>query len=837
MSLLGHRQRITAVLGPTNTGKTYLAIERMLGYRTGMIGFPLRLLARENYDRVVRAVGARHVALVTGEEKIVPPSARYFLCTVESMPVDRPVEFLAIDEIQLCADRERGYMFTDRLLRARGTAETMFLGADTIRPIIRLLVPDAEYVARPRFSRLSYSGPRKLPRIPRRSAVVAFTASDVYAIAEQIRRNRGGTAVVLGALSPRTRNAQVDMYQAGEVDYLAATDAIGMGLNMDIGHVAFWRLRKFDGYRNRDLTVQEIAQIAGRAGRHMTDGTFGTVADHRTLSPEAVEAIEEHRFDRITAVWWRNAELRFGSVAALLASLEAPPPSPVLMRAHDAEDHLALRRLAADEEIARLAQNPDSVRLLWEVCQIPDFRKTMPEVHVRLLARVFRHLCCTGGRLPTDWVAAQLAHLDRTDGDIDTLMARIAHTRTWTYISHRADWIDDSVHWQDRARAIEDRLSDALHERLTQRFVDRRSTVLVRSRAKEQLAVEVDPGGEVCVEGEHVGRLDGLRFVADASGTVESGRLIAAAAKRALTGEIQRRVEALEADADDAFALADDGAVTWRGMAVARLAAGGDVLGPRVEMRASDLLPAALKRRAELRLGRWIAGAVGQVMAPLARLEAACLPGAARGLVFQLREGLGSIARAPAQPQIAALSADDRRALRARGVRVGLESVFIPALLKPRAVRLRALLWAAARHAPPVALPPPGLVTMPVDAAEPDGFYEAIGYRVMGERAVRIDILDRVALRLLQLARRGPFALPPDLSSILGLPAGQTEAVVLALGYSRSAAGATFERAAYRHRARDGGSPRKAAGGSRRGRGMAAADSPFARLAELRLTS
>ncbi len=841
MSSSDLKQRITAVLGPTNTGKTYLAIERMLGYRTGMIGFPLRLLARENYDRVARVVGARHVALVTGEEKIVPSTARYFLCTVESMPVERQVDFLAIDEIQLCADRERGYMFTDRLLRARGAVETMFLGADTIRPIVRMLVPEAEFVARPRFSRLSYSGPKKLARIPRRSAVVAFSANDVYAIAEQVRRSRGGAAVVLGALSPRTRNAQVAMYQAGEVDYLVATDAIGMGLNMDINHVAFWRHRKFDGYRNRNLTVQEIAQIAGRAGRHMTDGTFGSIADEGTLPPEVVEAIEEHRFDPVTAVWWRNADLNFRSTRSLLASLEAVPPSPVLMRTQDAEDHVALRRLAGDAETAALAGNPDTVRLLWEVCQIPDFRKTMPEAHVRLLARIFRYLRDSAGKLPTDWVAGQMTQLERTDGDIDTLMARIAHTRTWTFVSHRADWLDDATHWQERARTIEDRLSDALHERLTQRFVDRRSAVLVRSRGKEHLSVEVDRAGPVFVEGEHVGRLEGLRFIADRTGSGDTRRLVAAAAQRALAGEIQRRVERLEAEPDDAFAFAGDGSILWHTVPVARLRGGGDVLSPAIDVPASDVLSPALRQRAEARLTRWLGNTVGTVLAPLVRLESAALSGAARGLAFQLREGLGSISRTVAQAQIAALTAADRKILRSGGVRLGVENVFLPALLKPRAVQLRAHLWAAAHRTAAYVPPAPGLVTAPRDPGVPAEFYAAIGFQPVSERIVRMDMLDRVALRLLRLGRSGPFEAPADLCSLMGLGTAETESVVLGLGYRRTTDGAKFERKrGVRRRPDPAGrkSARKTSPNARvrPERPAAHSDSPFARLADLRLT-
>ncbi|HLN25750.1 MAG TPA: helicase-related protein, partial [Patescibacteria group bacterium] len=460
--------RVIAVLGPTNTGKTHLAIERMLGHRTGMIGFPLRLLARENYERILRLKGANAVALLTGEEKIIPKHPSYFVCTVESMPLDRRVEFLAIDEIQLCADPDRGHVFTDRLLHARGASETMFLGAETIKPLLRRLVPEVEFISRPRFSELTYTGPRKLTRLSPRSAIVAFSAADVYSIAEMVRRQRGGAAVVLGALSPRTRNAQVGLYQAGEVDYLVATDAIGMGLNMDVDHVAFAALRKFDGRAPRGLEASEVAQIAGRAGRHMNDGTFGTTGDIGGLEPDIVEAVESHAFQPLKTLQWRNAELRFTSVEALQGSLNRHPDRPGLIRSRDADDQLALQALARDEEVLKRAGSPDHVRLLWDVCQIPDFRKSLAEQHTRLLGAIFRHLTSPGRRLPADWLDAQVKRIDRTDGEMDTLITRIANVRTWTYVSHRADWVADPLAWQERTRAIEDRLSDALHERLTQ---------------------------------------------------------------------------------------------------------------------------------------------------------------------------------------------------------------------------------------------------------------------------------------------------------------------------------------------------------------------------------
>ncbi|MBL27963.1 MAG: disulfide oxidoreductase, partial [Rhodospirillaceae bacterium] len=620
------RGPITAVLGPTNTGKTHLAVERMLGHATGMIGCPLRLLAREIYDRVAALRGSGAVALITGEEKIIPDRPRYFVCTVESMPLDVPVEFLAVDEIQLAADPERGHVFTDRLLHARGLSETMFLGAETIRPMIKRLVPRAEFLTRPRFSSLSYVGPKKITKLPRRSAVIAFSANAVYELAEVLRRQRGGTAVVLGALSPRTRNAQVAMYQAGEVDYLVATDAIGMGLNMDVDHVAFSSLRKFDGRHSRDLSAQEIAQIAGRAGRHMRDGTFGTLMDVRPLGPEIVEAVEQHRFPPLTRLYYRNSDADFASLEGLIRSLETAPPAPVLVRAREATDLLALRAVARQPDIARIATGYDRVRLLWEVCQIPDFSKTLFDSHARLLAQVYRHLAEGDGRLPADWVARHVDRLDRTDGDIDALVTRIAHVRTWNYVAHRPSWVADSRGFQARTRAIEDRLSDALHDRLTQRFVDRRNAVLIRRLDEsEPLIGAVTNKGEVVVEGEFVGRLKGFDFAPDEDVRVGEDKALRAAANRALKSEIGRRVAQLANSPDDSFALSDNGLLLWDGDPVARLSAGPDVLSPAVEVLPSDYLDTVSRERVRRRLADWLAHRIAGLVRPLFKARKASL--------------------------------------------------------------------------------------------------------------------------------------------------------------------------------------------------------------------
>ena len=777
--------RLVAVLGPTNTGKTHLAIERMLGHRSGMIGFPLRLLARENYDRIVKLKGARSVALITGEEKILPPNPSYFVCTVESMPLDRQVDFLAVDEIQLCADAERGHVFTARLLHARGSHETMFLGADTIKPLMRRLVPEVEHVSRPRFSTLSYTGYKKVTRLPPRSAVVAFAISDVFSLAELIRRQRGGTAVVLGALSPRARNAQVGMFQAGEVDYLVATDAIGMGLNMDLDHVAFARIGKFDGRGPRRLTAAEIAQIAGRAGRHMSNGTFGTTAEQGTLDAEIVEAIETHSFEPLIRLNWRNNRLKFGSIAALLKSLDERPSVPGLVQAREADDHRALQALARNPDIGELATHPGAVRLLWEVCQIPDFRKVMSENHTRLLAHCFVHLAGPDERLPIPWVARQMASLDRVDGDIDTLMARIAHIRTWTYITHRGDWVEASAEWQERARGIEDRLSDALHESITQRFVDRRSAFLVRQLASEhELIAAVSKAGEVFVEGAYVGRIEGLRFVPDSVDGVEM-RMLIAAASRILRGEIAARTRLLAADADDAFAIGAHGELRWRGGVVGRMVAGEKLLAPRAEPLAGDFLDGEVRENVRRRLQEFLRNDIERRLAPLFAAQALPLGPLGRGLVYQLVDALGCLPVTNVEGRVAAVPPADRKALSRLGIRFGTESVYFEPLLRTDSMRFQALLWGIWQGRPVPRPPSARRVAKPIeiDPGVPASFYEAIGLRVIAGLALRPDRLERVAAAARRLARGGPFSAGAELTAIAGLDSAALRRLLAALGY------------------------------------------------------
>jgi len=740
--------RLTAVLGPTNTGKTYLAIERMLGHESGMIGFPLRLLARENYDRIVRIKGASQVALITGEEKIAPPGARYFVCTVESMPLDRTVSFLAVDEIQMAADPERGHFFTNRLLEARGTNETMLLGADTIRPVLNRLLPDIDVVARPRFSNLSYVGPKKATRLPRRSAVVGFSANEVYAIAELIRRQRGGTAIVMGALSPRTRNAQVDMFQAGEVDYLVATDAIGMGLNMDVNHVWFASLRKYDGRALRPLRSVEIAQIAGRAGRHMNDGTFGTTVDVGPMDAEIVEAIENHRFDPLRDIQWRNSDLDFRSVPALIASLNEPPPHAALQRVREQDDQLALQTLSTHSEFLPRLRTPQRVRLLWEVCQVPDFRKTMTEEHTLLLGQLFEHLTQGGERLPEDWIEGHVKRLERFDGDIDTLMARIAHVRTWTYISHRPDWIQRATHWQERARAIEDKLSDVLHQRLTQRFVDRRAALLVRRLHDEgEMTTSVAEAGEVSVEGEHLGRIEGFRFIPDATEGHADQKAVMSAALRALRQDLPARLQAFVSSADRDLVFDSQLRICWGGGPVARLQASGDILAPKIEALPSDLLDGPAREEVRKRAAAWVETRIRLGLSEMMDARATTeLPAGARGVVFQLCEHLGVLPRRPIEQQLAELSEEDRKALARLGVRVGVYSLYFPSMLKPVPIRLRAGLWMIARNRdtiPP--LPAEGRTSMDLPRGSERDFYSSIGYLPLGDHAIRADMVERLA--------------------------------------------------------------------------------------------
>jgi ATP-dependent RNA helicase SUPV3L1/SUV3 len=744
---------VTAVLGPTNTGKTHLAIERMIAHSSGIIGLPLRLLAREVYGKIVDRVGANEVALVTGEEKIKPPNPRFWVSTVEAMPRDLDVSFVAIDEVQLGADLDRGHVFTDRMLNRRGRDETLLLGAHTMRPIIERLLPRAHILSRPRLSNLTFAGDAKITRLPRRSAIVAFSADEVYAIAELIRRQRGGAAVVLGALSPRTRNAQVALYQSGELDYLVATDAIGMGLNLDVDHVAFASDRKFDGYQFRRLNPSEFAQIAGRAGRATRDGTFGTTGRCEPFEPELVQSLESHSFEPVKVLQWRNTQLDFASIGALQASLAATPEQQGLTRAPIAEDIRVLDHAVRDDDVRALANSPVAVQRLWEACQIPDYRKISPSAHAEMVIALYGFLM-REGRVPTDWFARQVAFADRTDGDIDTLSNRIAHIRTWTFAANRPDWLQDPEHWQDVTRGIEDKLSDALHEQLLHRFVDRRTSVLMRRlRENAMLETEITKTGEVLVEGHPVGRLEGFRFAAEASGAGPEAKALRGAAQRGLASEIATRATKLAAAPDNQFVLASDGSIRWLGDLVGKLSAGDDILKPQVRILADEQLTGAARDSVQARLDLWIKAHVEKLLGPLLALaRAEDITGIARGIAFQLAENIGVLERHRVAEEMKSLDQPSRATLRNYGVRFGGYHIYFPALLKPAPRTLAVQLWmlkhgdGEAKGVDELAhLAASGRTSIPVDTGVAKSLYRTVGYRVCGGRAVRVDILERLA--------------------------------------------------------------------------------------------
>ena len=800
------RSRVIAVLGPTNTGKTHFAVERMLSHPTGMIGLPLRLLAREVYDRIVKLRGARSVALITGEEKIIPPRADYVVSTVEAMPLGRDVDFLAVDEIQLCADRERGHVFTHRLLHARGRKETLFLGALTVQNLIRRLLPDAEFIVRERLSELTYTGSKKLTRLPRRSAVVAFSADNVYAIAELIRRQRGGAAVVMGALSPRTRNAQVALYQSGEVDFLVATDAIGMGLNMDVDHVAFAGLRKFDGRRTRHLTPQEIGQIAGRAGRYKSPGTFGVTGEANDIDEVLVAAVEQHQFEPLQGAEWRSARLDFSSLSALMASLSRPADREGLKLAEESLDETTLRALARDETVTARARDRSALIALWDACQTPDFRKTTPDDHIRLVRTIFEHLTTRQRRLPTDWIADQLKSLDRVDGEIDRLAQRLAGVRTLAYAANRSDWLTDAQHWQGRCREVEDRLSDTLHEKLMQRFIDRRTSALLRglSHGGEVLA-GVAGDGAVTVEGHVVGHLSGLRFDVERGDGALADKALRQAAQRAVAPELSRRLGRLAAEPDAAFALTTTGLIEWRGAPAGRLTGGGP-FNPKVALLA-ELGSAAAQERAARRLEAFVAAEAARRLGPLRALELAMsegrISGLARGLSFRLIEAGGVVDRAKVAADVALLSQKERRAMRAEGVRFGAFSLYMPALLETAAVdfsaafaHLEASNWRPNRdRLTPLPQPQPS-----------DRALAAFGLRAVGPFAVAVETLEALDARLREVPPvKSPggagVALPPDLAETLGWPIEALPRMLKGLGFAQARRAAEGEPALWRRRA------------------------------------
>lgn len=765
--------KLTAILGPTNTGKTHMALERMQQYATGMMGFPLRLLARENYDRLCKKLGPAKVALITGEERIIPHKPSYWICTVEAMPLERPVEFVAVDEVQLAADPERGHAFTDRILHARGKSETVFVGAETVKELLLKLVPDVEIITRPRFSKLTYAGHKKLTKLPKRSAIIAFSADDVYAIAELVRQRLGGAAVVLGALSPRTRNAQVGLYQSGEVDYLVATDAIGMGLNMDIEHIAFSRLSKYDGRSTRPLRADELGQIAGRAGRHTADGTFGVTGDAEDMAEDLVYAIENHTFPSLPLLMWRNSDLDFSSPAALLRALEEKPPYNFLKRPQGAEDTEALAALIHDPEVAARLGKPAELFILWEVCQVPDFEKILSESYLRLLKQIFLHLTSNHGVLPEDWVQEQVARIDKIDGDIDSLTTRLGRIRTWTYIANRGGWLKDSAHWQGVSRVVEDRLSDALHDKLTERFVERRAGLT----GKDSMFCYVQDDNTVMIDGKRVGWFNGFHFNPDHEAkNLFEAREVLRAVRPALTHEASVRGQRLAEATDAELTLNSKGELVWQRSIVGHIAKGGGLLKPSAALSAGDWLDGEIRQRAEARLRARVKSWCEDTIRPLLAVSQLELSASARAVAYQLVEAMGCMQRKDVASFMTQITKEDRVALGSCGVHLGSALIWIDRLWTPEAMRARAFMWAMWNDQP--VPPPPQGKTLPLGQL-PKAAWHAQGYSVLAGHAVRADVLEEVVSMLHQ----SPAPPEVNIARSLGLAPSELPVALRVLGY------------------------------------------------------
>ena len=650
---------LTAILGPTNTGKTYTAFERLISYKSGIFGFPLRLLARENYDKAVSKLGTKNVALITGEEKIFPKTAKYFFCTVESMPLNIDVECIAIDEVQLASDYERGHIFTDRLLNMRGIYETIFLGSSTIEKILIDLFPKINIKKRERFSKLTFENKKNLSKLNPRSAIIAFNINSIYEIAESLRAHKGGAAVVLGSLSPRTRNSQVEIYEDKKVDFLVATDAIGMGLNLNIEHVSFSSFQKFDGRYNRDLYPAELGQIAGRAGRHLNDGTFGCLNTAGNLDPMIIKSIEDSKFDSIKKIYWRNSKIDFQSVDSVINSFKKFPIKNFFIHKKNAEDEINFRTLLRDQDILPHLKDSNYVRLLWDVCRIPDFRGISNREHADLLTTIYNYLH-EGHAIPEEWLMEQIKRISNTQGDIDALSRRLAYIRTWTYVAQRKGWVKDQNYWREETRAVEDRLSDALHLALTQRFVDRRTSILMRRlKQKESLVAEVNKEGEVSVEGQFVGRLEGFRFQQDNSTSPDEAKTLRAASLQALAPEFQLRAERIYNSPDTEFDFTEQGGLMWGNSAVGKLVTGPDPLKPQVRSFIDEEVGNDLADKVTRRLQHFIDRKIATLFEPLLNLQSdESLTGLTRGFAFQMLEGLGVLDRVDVADDVKALDQD-----------------------------------------------------------------------------------------------------------------------------------------------------------------------------------
>ena len=763
------KNKINAVLGPTNTGKTHLAIETMLSFDSGMIGFPLRLLAREIYDKVIKKIGPEKVALITGEEKKIPPDAKFFFCTVESMPIDKQLDFVGVDEIQMCADHERGHIFTERLLNMRGNKLTMFMGSNTIKNIISKLNDDIEFIYRERFSKLSYSGYKKISRIDRKTAIIAFSAEDVYAIAELIRRQKGGAAIVMGSLSPKTRNAQVELYQSGDVDFLVATDAIGMGINMNLDNVYFSNLKKFDGKKSRKLNLSEIGQIAGRAGRYLNDGNFGVTGQCKDINPENIDLLENHKFEEIQSLFWRNSELNFDNPLSLIKSLDEKPKENWLRKIHECEDEKALKFFLREDSLRSVNFDKQKLKLLWECCQIPDFVKKTYGNHYEVIGNVFKYLSDDKKRIPSDYIRLQLIKLDNLEGNVDSLSNRIANVRTWSYVSNKNNWVENQEYWIEKTKSLEDKLSDRLHEELTKTFIDKRASILARGLKQDmEFKTKILENNNVYVDEQFIGRINGLKLELDLKeGSLETDiKSLKKAARQTVGPELERRIKMITETG--LIELNDNFKIYWNKFAIAKLVPGKDYLNPNFDLIVDDILEQTQKENLKSYIEKWLKNKINTVLKNLIDLKNLKEKNSSvKALAYQLYENNGVLKREQVFEYLKTLGQTERRVLRDHGVKFGRYHIFLHKLIKPAAVSLRTLLWKN-YHQKYLNLKPPafGLNFLINKNLTNKNFMLLCGYEKFDNFFVRIDILERLFMKIINSDKE--IKVIPEMLNLLG---------------------------------------------------------------------
>jgi ATP-dependent RNA helicase SUPV3L1/SUV3 len=760
--------KIIALLGPTNTGKTYVAIEKMMQFESGIFGLPLRLLAREVYDKCVNKVGVEKVALITGEEKIIPSTANYFICTVESMPKDKEVDFIAIDEIQMCADRERGHIFTERLLESRGNKLTMFLGSQVMKKIIEELVDDVEFENKERYSKLTYSGIKKISRLDRKVAIIAFSIEEVYAIAELVRRQKGGAAVIMGSLSPKTRNSQVGLYQSGDVDYLIATDAIGMGLNMDINEIYFSNLKKFDGKKTRRLNLIEMSQIAGRAGRYKNDGGFGTTGDCETLNSDEIEKIENHQLPSTRAIYWRNSKLNFKNPESLIATLELKPSQKNLLRTLDSLDESVLRfflKKGANNIIYH-----KNLELLWECCQIPDFEKKAYGQHINVIDKVFQFLSTRKKRIPSTFMKEQLKGLERDHGNVDLLSHRLSNVRTWSYVANKKNWVENSDYWVQLTKNIEDKLSDKLHDELTKSFIDKKISILSRSLKQDlMLNTEINDNNKIHIDGQLIGELKGLKFSIEVtSKTLDTDiKSIKKAARKGVEKELIRRVEEILNTSD--IEISNDSKIIWKKNPIAWLKKGNDYLNPDIDIIADESLTEDSKSKLIVFLNKWLSNHINEVLGDLIRLTKHKINNQyLRGLVFQLYENNGVIKRSDVDKIVKSIPSEERKKLWGMGIKIGRYHIYLPKMLKPKAVEFRISLWRVFHGLSHKSEIPKSGLNFLISTKLDKNFLLLCGFEKFNEFFVRIDILEKLFLKIIEKTKDRKFKINAEMMNLLG---------------------------------------------------------------------